>query len=65
MSDSNASAAFNTLNSDPHGEWEEDPDFDSCIDLENMPECSQDLARELLHQDEERDISDSKHERFL
>ena len=43
----------------------EDPDFDSSIDLENIPECSQDLARELLHQDEKRDVSDIKHDRFL
>ena len=52
MSDSNVTAAFATLESNPYVEWKEDLGLDSSLDIENIPECSQELARELLHKKE-------------
>ena len=52
MSDSNVTTAFATLESDPYGEWEEDPGLNLSLDIENISKYFQELARKLLQKDE-------------
>ena len=59
MSDLGASEAFSEIGSDPYGEWEEDGDsgLDFCVNLNNMPCSSWEVANSMLNEEDEKKVN--------
>jgi len=65
MSDLGVSAAFRDLGADPYGGWEEEPNMDYEIDLDNILSSSQEAAMEILHENNNNKMTDEEYEQFL
>ena len=65
MSDLGVSAAFRDLGADPYGGWEEEPNMDYEIDLDNILSSSQEVAMEILHENNNNKMTDEEYEQFL
>ena len=60
MSDLGISAAFRDLGADPYGGWEEEPNMDYEIDLDNILSSSQEAAMEILHENNNNKMTDEE-----
>ena len=69
MSDASTSAALKALGKDPSLCLSEDGDCFGLslgdLDLENIPSCSQEVAMEILHQDNDEETIDAECDKFL